>query len=110
MTSNLNIKWRYRPTQQQLDAIDRLHQIQQRTESYEGEWTIADTVRALLSRPFVKNDYPIDIRRVAGSKTLNVSKRFTERLSPAYEKESGCAYFYRLLSSGLVQAGYLKEW
>ena len=107
MTSNLSIKLRYRPTQDQLDAIEHLHEFQQRTESYEGEWTIANTVRYLLSLPYVANDYPVDIRRVP-SKTVNGSRAFVESLSPAMDKESSCAHLYRLLSSGLVQMGYLK--
>ena len=108
MTRNLDIKLRYRPTQQQLDAIAHLHKIQQRTKAYSGEWTIADTVRDLISRPFVANNYPTDIKRVADSKTLNCSKAFIESLSPAMDKERMGTHFYRLLSSGLVQMGYLK--
>lgn len=108
MTRNLDIKLRYRPTQQQLDAIAQLHKIQQRTETYSGEWTIANTVRDLISLPFVANNYPANIRRVAASKTLNVSKAFIESLSPARDKEPKATHFYRLLSSGLVQMGYLK--
>lgn len=108
MTRNLEIKLRYRPTQSQLDAIADLHEFQQRTESYSGEWTIADTIRFLISRPYVKNNYHTGIKRVAASKTLNVSQSFIESLSPAYAKESKAAHFYRLLSSGLVQMGYLK--
>ena len=107
MTRNLDIKLRYRPTQEQLDAIAHLHKIQQRTEAYAGEWTIANTVRDLISRPFVPNDYPTNIKRVAASKTLNVSKAFIESLSPAMDKEPSATHFYRLLSSGLVQMGYL---
>ena len=107
MTKILSIQLRYRPTQQQLDAIADLHKIQQRTQVYTGEWTIADTVRDLLSRPFVESNYPIDIRRVP-SKTVNASKAFVESLSPALDKESSCAHLYRLLSSGLVQMGYLE--
>lgn len=107
MTSNLSIKLRYRPTQDQLDAIEHLHKVQQRTKTYAGEWTVADTVRYLLSLPFVANDYPVDIRRVP-SKTVNGSRAFVESLSPAMDKESSCAHLYRLLSSGLVQMGYLK--
>ena len=107
MTSNLSIKLRYRPTQDQLTAIEHFHKIQQRTETYAGEWTIANTVRYLLSLPYVANDYPVNIRRVP-SKTVNGSKSFVESLSPAMDKESSCAHLYRLLSSGLVQMGYLK--
>ena len=107
MTKTLDIKLRYRPTQEQLTAIEHFHKIQQRTEVYAGEWTIADTVRYLLSRPFVANDYPVDIQRVP-SKTVNGSRSFVESLSPAMDKESSCAHLYRLLSSGLVQMGYLK--
>ena len=108
MTRNLDIKLRYRPTQAQLDAIADLHEFQQRTEAYSGEWTIANTVRDLISLPFVANAYPANIRRVAASKTLNVSKAFIEGLSPALDKEPPATHFYRLLSSGLVQMGYLE--
>ena len=108
MTKTLDIKLRYRPTQEQLDAIAHLHKIQQSTESYSGEWAIADTVRDLISRPLVANNYPANIKRVSASKTLNVSKQFLESLSPAYDKEPKATHFYRLLSSGLVQMGYLK--
>ena len=108
MTRSLDIKLRYRPTQEQLDAIAHLHKIQQRTKAYAGEWTIADTVRDLIIRPFVANAYPANIPRVAASKTLNVSKAFIESLSPAIDKEPPATHFYRLLSSGLVQMGYLK--
>ena len=108
MARNLDIKLRYRPTQDQLTAIAHLHKIQQRTEAYAGEWTIADTVRFLISRPFVANNYPANIPRVAASKTLNVSKQFIESLSPAMDKEPPATHLYRLLSSGLVQMGYLK--
>ena len=107
MTKTLDIKLRYRPTQDQLTAIAHFHKIQQRTEAYAGEWTIANTVRYLLSLPFVANDYPVNIRRVP-SKTVNGSKAFVESLSPAMAKESSCAHLYRLLSSGLVQMGYLE--
>ena len=106
MTKTFSIQLRYRPTQQQLDAIAHLHIIQQRTQIYTGEWTTADTVRGLLSRPFIESHYPIDIRRVP-SKTVNASKAFVESLSPAKDKEPSCTHLYRLLSSGLVQAGYL---
>ena len=106
MTKVLSIQLRYRPTQQQLDAIADLHKIQQRTQVYTGEWTIADTVRGLLSRPFIESNYPIDIRRMP-SKTVNASKSFVESLSPARDKEPSCTHLYRLLSSGLVQEGYL---
>ena len=108
MTKTLSIQLRYRPTQQQLDAIADLHELQQRTEAYSGEWTIADTVRGLLLRPFVESNYPVNIKRVAASKTLNVSQSFIESLSLAYPKEPKATHFYRLLSSGLVQMGYLK--
>ena len=108
MTRSLDIKLRYRPTQEQVDAIAHLHEFQQRTEAYSGEWTIADTVRDLISLPFVANNYPANIRRVAASKTLNVSKAFIESLAPAMDKEPPATHFYRLLSSGLVQMGYLK--
>lgn len=108
MTRKLDIKLRYRPTQEQLDAIKHLHKIQQRTGSYAGEWTTADTARDVISRPFVANNYPANIKRVADSKTLNVSQSFLESLSPAYPKEPKATHFYRLLSSGLVQMGYLK--
>ena len=106
MTKTLSIQLRYRPTQKQLDAIAHLHKIQQRTQIYTGEWTIADTVRGLLLLPFVESNYPINIRRMP-SKTVNASKSFVESLSPARDKESSCAHLYRLLSSGLVQEGYL---
>mgnify|MGYP000400253591 FL=1 len=108
MTRNLDIKLRYRPTQEQLDAIAHFHKIQQRTEAYSGEWTTSATVRDLISRPFVANNYPANIPRVAASKTLNVSKAFLESLSPAMDKEPPATHLYRLLSSGLVQMGYLK--
>jgi len=108
MTKSLDIQLRYRPTQEQLDAIAALHKIQQDTEIYTGEWTIADTVRFLISRPFVANAYPANIRRVAASKSLNVSRQFIEGLSPAIAKEPKATHFYRLLSSGLVQMGYLE--
>ena len=108
MTRNLDIKLRYRPTQAQLDAIDHLHKIQQRTEAYNGEWTIANTLRFLISCPYVKNNYPAGVKRVSASKTLNASQAFIESLSPAYPKEPKATHFYRLLSSGLVQMGYLK--
>ena len=107
MTKTLDMRLRYRPTQDQLDAIEHFHKIQQRTETYAGEWTVADTVRFLLGLPYVANDYPVDIRRVP-SKTVNGSRAFVESLSPAIDKESSCAHLYRLLSSGLVQMGYLK--
>ena len=108
MTRTLDIKLRYRPTQEQLDAIADLHKFQQRTEAYSGKWTPSDTVRDLISRPFVANNYPANIPRVAASKTLNVSKAFIESLSPAMDKERIGTHFYRLLSSGLVQMGYLR--
>ena len=108
MTKTLSIQLRYRPTQEQLDAIAHLHKIQQRTQVYTGEWTIADTVRFLISLPFVANNYPANIRRVP-SKTVNASKAFVESLSPAKDKEPSCTHLYRLLSSGLVQAGYLLQ-
>ena len=107
MTKTLDIQLRYRPTQQQLNAVACLHKVQQDTEKYTGAWTIADTVRFLLSLPYVANDYPIDLSRVP-AKTVNASKAFVESLSPAYAKENKCAHLYRLLSSGLVQMGYLK--
>ena len=106
MTKTFSIQLRYRPTQEQLDAIADLHKIQQRTQIYTGKLTTADTVRGLLSRPFIESHYPIDIRRVP-SKTVNASKAFVESLSPARDKEPSCTHLYRLLSSGLVQEGYL---
>ena len=108
MTKTRDIRLRYRPTQEQLDAIAHLHKSQQRTEVYSGKWTTFDTVRDIISRPFVANNYPANIKRVAASKTLNVSKAFLESLSPALDKEPPATHFYRLLSSGLVQMGYLK--
>jgi len=104
----LDIQLRYRPTQQQLDAIAHLHKVQQRTEAYTGEWTIADTVRFLISLPYVANAYPANIRRVAASKTVNASRQFIECLSPAMAQEPKATHLYRLLSSGLVQMGYLE--
>ena len=108
MTKTLDIQLRYRPTQQQLDAIASLHKFQQGTETYTGEWTTSDTVRGVLNLPFISNNYPTKTKRVSSSKTVNASKAFVEGLSPAYAKESKCAHLYRLLSSGLVQMGYLE--
>lgn len=107
MTSKLDIKLRYFPTQRQWDAITDLHKIQQTTEEYSGKWLVADTVRSLLELPEVANDYPTRIKRLP-LKTVNASKHFVKCLSPAFPDESGCAHIYRLLTSGLIQMGYLK--
>ena len=107
MTSKLDIKLRYFPTQRQWDAISDLHKIQQATEKYSGKWLIADTVRYLIDLPYVANNYPTKIRRLP-LKTVNASRHFIKSMSPAMTDESGCAHIYRLLTSGLIQMGYLK--
>ena len=107
MTSKLDIKLRYFPTQRQWDAITDLHKIQQVTEEYSGKWLPADTVRFLLELDFVPNNYPTNIKRLP-LKTVNASKYFVQSMSPAFTGESGCAHIYRLLTSGLIQMGYLK--
>ena len=107
MTSKLDIKLRYFPTRRQLDAITDLHKIQQATEEYSGKWLPADTVRSLLELPFVANNYPTSIKRLP-LKTVNASKYFVQNMSPTFPGESGCAHIYRLLTSGLIQMGYLK--
>ena len=107
MTSKLDIKLRYFPTRRQWDAITDLHKIQQTTEEYSGKWLVADTVRYLIDLPYVANDYPRYIKRLP-LKTVNASKYFIKSMSPAFPDESGCAHIYRLLTSGLIQMGYLK--
>lgn len=108
MTSKLDIKLRYFPTQRQWDAIADLHKIQQATEEYSGKWLVADTVRYLIDLPYVANNYPTKIRRLP-LKTVNASRHFIKSMSPALTDESGCAHIYRLLTSGLIQMGYLKS-
>ena len=107
MTSKLDVKLRYFPTQRQWDAISDLHKMQQATEEYSGKWLVADTVRSLIEMPYVANNYPKYIKRLS-LKTVNASKYFIKDMSPALPDESGCAHIYRLLTSGLIQMGYLK--
>lgn len=107
MTSKLSIKMRYFPTQRQWDAIRDLNMQQRLAGEYEGAWLISDTVRYLISLPYVPNNYPTKVNRLS-LKTVNVSKAFKSSLFPAYNEESGCAYVNRLLTSGLLQEGYLK--
>lgn len=108
MTSKLDVKLRYFPTQRQWDAISDLHKIQQATEEYSGKWLVADTVRSLIEMPYVASNYPKYIKRLS-LKTVNASKYFIKDMSPAFPDESGCAHIYRLLTSGLIQMGYLKS-
>lgn len=108
MTSKLDIKLRYFPSRRQWEAIADLHKSQQTTEEYSGKWLVADTVRSLIEMPYVANDYPRYIKRLP-LKTVNASRQFIKYMSPALPDESGCAHIYRLLTSGLIQKGYLKS-
>lgn len=107
MSSKLSVKLRYFPTARQWDAIKDLNEAQRLTGDYEGAWLISDTVRYLISLPYVANDYPTRVKRLP-LKTVNVSKSFQKSLPPIQPEESGCAYVSRLLTSGLIQEGYLK--
>lgn len=107
MASTLNLKLRFFPTARQWEAIKDLCQEQQQSGAYKGKWLIADTVRYLISIPYVENSYPIKIKKLP-IKTVNVSQSMLDALSPPLDGENGCAYVYRLLTSGLIQEGYLK--
>lgn len=112
MTALNTIKLSYRPTARQQEAIEALTVDLSVKETYTGKWLKSDTVRYLLKTPYVPNNYPSNGIARSTLKSVTLSKEQYEAIlvsSPKLEGESNLAYTERLITSALIQHGYLKS-
>lgn len=100
----------FKPTKIMWEAIEKLTIELSKTEIYVGKWSKSDTLRYLLMMPYVPHSYPSTKIKRFKLVAVNVTSEQYDQLikvNPKLEDESGCGYAYRLITSGLIQLGYL---